>query len=98
MHGAWGALSSLLKKQEAAKFRKSKLKYELQKRRESLLKGSTRKEMEFPEISKVDMEILKSAIRKKYKADRVKSIIKNVLLLIFVIFIFYFILKNKIKV
>lgn len=93
----WGALTMLIKKQEAAKNRKAVLKYELQKRREGLLKGSARKEMEFPEISNAEMAILKEEIRKKYKAERIKSIIINIILLIFVVFIFYFIIRNKIK-
>lgn len=95
MHGAWGGLSTLLKKQEAARNRKAALKYELQKRRESLLKDNAVQEMEFPEISAEEMKVLKAAIRKRYKADRIKNNIKNILLFVFVILLFYFIFRYK---
>ena len=57
MHGSFGALTTLIKKQEAAKNRKASLKYELQKRRESLLHSKPEQELEFPEISKTEMKI-----------------------------------------
>ena len=90
----WGSLTILIKKQEAAKNRKAALKYELQKRREVLLKGNDRKEMEFPEISKDDMTILKSAIRIKYKADQTKNIIIYILIFIIILFLISYIAIN----
>ncbi|OAD40846.1 hypothetical protein [Polaribacter atrinae] len=94
MHGAFGALTSLIKKQEAAKYRKSTLKYELQKRRESLLKDKPAQELEFPEISNIEMKILKEKIRKQYKADKIKNIIINILILTFVVAVFYYIISS----
>jgi hypothetical protein len=38
----WGSLTMLIKRQEAAKNRKTTLKFELQKRRESLFKDNVR--------------------------------------------------------
>ncbi|WP_139059099.1 hypothetical protein [Polaribacter reichenbachii] len=87
----------LIKKQEAAKNRKAALKYELQKRRESQLKKGNQTEIEFPEVSKEEMETLKDKIRKKYKAQRIKTVILDICLFIFVLLLFYFILRNKIK-
>ena len=94
MHGAWGALTTLRKKQEAAKNRKSTLKYELQKRKESLFKDNVRHKLEFPEISKTDMKILKEEIRKKYTTEKTKSIILNVLIFTLVMFLFYYIFTS----
>lgn len=36
----WGSLTMLIKRQELTKARKSKLRYELQKRKEAFLKAS----------------------------------------------------------
>ncbi|WP_026777729.1 hypothetical protein [Polaribacter sp. Hel_I_88] len=90
----WGSLTMLLKKQEVAKNRKAALKYELQKRREVLLKGGARKEMEFPEISKTDITILKEGIRRKHKADQTKNIIIYILFFILVLFLIYYVVVN----
>ncbi|MDN3620133.1 hypothetical protein QWY81_11770 [Polaribacter undariae] len=91
MHGAFGALTTLIKKQEAAKNRKVSLKYELQNRKEGFFTNSSRHELKFPEISKTEMKILKEEIRKKYKAARIKNIAVNFLIIIFVLLIFYLI-------
>jgi len=90
----WGSLTMLIKKQEVAKNRKAALKYELQKRREVLLKGGARKEMEFPEISKADMIILKEEIRRKHQADQTKNIIIYILFFILVSFTTYYVFIN----
>lgn len=90
----WGSLTMLIKKQEAVKNRKAAFKYELQKRRETLLKGSSQKEMQFPEISKAEMEILKEEIRRKYKVERIKNILVYVLIFAFLSFLVYFVLGN----
>ena len=91
----WGSLTMLIKRQEAAKNRKSALKYELQKRRESYFKGKPEQELEFPEISTTEMNILKEKIRKKYKADKIKNAIISIILFIFVVAVFYYIISNK---
>jgi hypothetical protein len=95
MHGAFGAITSLIKKQEAAKYRKATLKYELQKRRESLLKGKPAQALEFPEISTAEMKVLKEKIRKKYKTDKIKNAIISILLFTLVAAVFYYIISNK---
>lgn len=95
MHGAFGALTSLIKKQEAAKNRKTSLKYELQKRRESLLKNKPSQELEFPEITNTEMKDLKEKIRKKYKEDKIKNTIINSILFLFVVAVFYYMISNK---
>jgi Ca2+-dependent lipid-binding protein len=87
----WGSLTMLIKRQEAAKNRNATLKYELQKRRESYFKGKNTQELEFPEISNADMKILKEKIRKKYKADKIKNVIINILLFVLVVAVFYYI-------
>ena len=95
MHGAWGALNTLIKKQESAKFRKTKLKHELQKRKESYLKDNSGLELEFPNVTKDEMRIIKQDIRAKYKRKRIKNILLNIFLLIAVFFLFYYILSKK---
>lgn len=95
MHGAFGAATNLIKKQEAAKNRKASLKYELQKRRASFLKNKSNQELEFPEISKAEMKIIKEKIRQNYKVEKIKNTIINTLLLAFIVTIFYYIISNK---
>lgn len=90
----WGSLTMLIKRQEAAKNRKTTLKFELQKRRESLFKDNVRQKLEFPEISNVDMKILKEEIRKKYRTEKTKNIIINIIIFTFVLFLFYYIFRT----
>ncbi|MFK8060235.1 MAG: hypothetical protein AB8B78_09110 [Polaribacter sp.] len=94
MHGAWGALTSLIKRQEAAKNRKAALKYELQKRRESFLSEKTDQNLEFPEISDTEMKVLKEKIRKKYRVQKIRNGIINLTILALVFFLFYYIFIN----
>jgi hypothetical protein len=94
MHGAWGALSSLIKKQEAAKRRKASLKYDLQKRRDSFLKKKAIQKLEFPEISDSEMKTIKDEIRKKHKREWINNILVNLLLLICSFFLIYYVLIN----
>jgi uncharacterized protein (UPF0303 family) len=90
----WGSLTMLIKRQEAAKNRKTSLKFELQKRRESLFKDNVRQKLEFPEISNADMKILKEEIRKKYRTEKTKNIIINIIIFTFVLFLFYYIFRT----
>jgi hypothetical protein len=53
-----GLFNYVNQKARSCKNRKSTLKYELQKRRESLFKDNVRQNLEFPEISNADMKIL----------------------------------------
>ena len=95
MHGAFGVATNLIKKQDAAKNRKASLKYELQKRRARFLKNKSNQELEFPEISKAEMKIIKEKIRQNYKIEKIKNTIINILLLTFIVAIFYYIISNK---
>ena len=89
----WGSLTMLIKRQEAAKSRKAVLKHELQKRNGSFLNSGSIQELEFPKISDTDMKILKQQIRKKYRVERVRSIIINILVFIFVLTLFTYFLS-----
>lgn len=91
----WGSLTMLIKRQEAAKNRKAKLKFDLQKRKESYLKDNSGLELEFPNVTKDEMRIIKQDIRAKYKRKRIKNILLNIFLLIAVFFLFYYILSKK---
>lgn len=53
MHGAWGALTTLIKKQNAAKNRKAALSYDHQRKKEKFLKDHSDgyiTELEFPKF------------------------------------------------
>ena len=91
----WGSLTMLIKRQEAAKNRKAKLKFDFQKRKESYLKDNLGLELEFPNVTKDEMRIIKQDIRAKYKRKRIKNILLNIFLLIAVFFLFYYILSKK---
>ena len=91
----WGSLTMLIKRQEAAKNRKAKLKFDLQKRKESYLKDNSGLELEFPNVTKDEMRTIKQDIRAKYKRKRIKNILLNIFLLIAVFFLFYYILSKK---
>ena len=86
----------LIKRQEAAKNRKAKLKYDLQKRKESLLNENPHQKLEFPEISKEKMHVLKQEIRKKHKKIRIKSILLNIFLLLAFICLVYYVIHKKV--
>ena len=72
----WGSLTILIKRQNAAKYRKAELRYELQKKRESYVKDAydSSEELEFPEISSHEMNVLKREIQEKLKRERRKNI------------------------
>ncbi|MEE9407483.1 MAG: hypothetical protein V3V28_05355 [Polaribacter sp.] len=90
----WGSLTMLIKRQEASKNRKAALRYELQKKKENYFNNNTY-ELEFPKISNSEMKVLKQEIRKKYRNNKIKTIILNILILAFVLFLFYYIFNNK---
>ncbi len=53
----WGALTMLIKRQNASRNRKADLRYELRKKKEELLKRKgSHQEFDFPEISKEELE------------------------------------------
>jgi hypothetical protein len=66
----WGALTMLMKRQNSDKHRKSKLRYDHQKRRENALSAYTDDSLIFPEVSKKEMEIIKKDIHKKLRKQR----------------------------
>lgn len=86
----WGSLTMLIKRQEAAKNRKSKLKYELQKRKESLI-SKNRYKLDFTHVSNSDLKKIKTQIRKKYRIENIKNIVINSILLLVSILIIYLI-------
>ncbi len=86
----WGSLTMLIKRQQAAKNRKSELRFQLQKRKESFLSSKNINEFEFPAISNSEMKTLKQQIRKDLKKERIKNLIINlILLLCSIAFIYY---------
>jgi hypothetical protein len=72
----WGSLTMLIKRQNASKYRKAVLRHELQKKKESYLKDAydANEELEFPELSTYEMNVLKREIRAKLKRERIKNI------------------------
>ncbi|WP_439129452.1 hypothetical protein [Polaribacter sp.] len=91
----WGALTMLIKRQEAAKNRKAVLKKALQEKKMSYLHVENKTEFGFPELSTVELKQLKNDIRKEIKKQRIKSIISSLILLISIISIVYFIFLFK---
>tara|TARA_R110001632_G_scaffold152588_2_gene270276 strand:- start:10866 stop:11153 length:288 start_codon:yes stop_codon:yes gene_type:complete len=90
MHGAWGGLSILIKRQEAAKFRKAALRAELKNRKESYIHNvyDLKDEFDFPEISHSEMQLLKEKIRNDFRKKRRKEIIiVSILCLLFTVII-----------
>lgn len=89
----WGSLTMLIKRQNANKYRKSELRYELQKKKESYLKDAynTRESFEFPEISLDEMIVLKEEIRAKLKRDKIKNILSYIVV-VGLIFMFFMLL------
>tara|TARA_R110002073_G_scaffold8207_1_gene45707 strand:+ start:145402 stop:145692 length:291 start_codon:yes stop_codon:yes gene_type:complete len=84
----WGALTMLIKRQEATKWRKAELRHQLQKRKEALIhKRTDQNEFNFPELSNSEMRKVKDQIRRDFKKERIKHIIYlSTVLLIFISF------------
>lgn len=92
MHGAWGALSILIKKQEANKFRKAELRSKLKSQREGYSNAHESKdEFDFPKISSVEMKRLKSQIRKDFRKEKIKDVIYYGAIVITIVIGFYYI-------
>jgi hypothetical protein len=91
MHGAWGALTILIKRQEAAKFRKT-IRAKSKHRKESYLPDASDNEdaFDFPEVSEAEMERIKDQIRKKLKRERKIQWIFSSVIFITILFIVYF--------
>ena len=74
MHGAWGALTILIKKQNANKYRKARSRYDRQKKKEGFLTNDgTESEFDFPEVSELEMERIKAEIRADFREQRLKN-------------------------
>lgn len=89
----WGSLTMLIKRQEAAKFRKAILRNELKRRKESYLHDTYNGEdvFDFPKVSEAEMAKIKYEIRKKLKRERKIQWIFSALLFITILFVMYLI-------
>lgn len=77
----WGALTMLIKRQNADKYRKAGLRQELKKRKEEFLTHQTvTPEFDFPELSKDEMGVIKAEIRSKMKKEKIRSTIFSLLI------------------
>lgn len=92
----WGALTMLLKRQNADKYRKAQLRHELQKKRESFLSNQkVNSDVNFPEITRDQMEMIKQEIRSNLRKQRINSRLISALIFILVVilvgslFLFY---------
>ena len=86
MFGAPGEFAALLNKQRNEKNRKSSARYELQKKKEELLKDreGNYSELQFPEVSTSQLEMIKKDIRKKAHYESIKNLILTIILVIIV--------------
>ena len=92
----WGSLTMLLKRQNANKYRKAQLRYDLQKKKEAFLSNQkSNSEFDFPELSTVEMEKLKKEIRSKIRREKIKNKIISLLILIAVIVLLIWIIQAK---
>lgn len=89
----WGALTMLIKRQQADKFRKAALRAKLKSQKESYIHSHQSKDLfDFPELPRSEMEKLKSKIRNDYRKQRISNIFLNSIILISVIvFLLYLI-------
>lgn len=90
----WGSLTMLIKRQEAAKFRKAALRAELKNRKESHIHDpyTAKDEFDFPEVSEFEMQKIKQDIKRKYKRQRNLQLLISVTLLITITYILFLIL------
>lgn len=86
MHGAWGALNSLIKKQNNDKYRKAHIRHELQKRKEKYLQNAYGglSGYNFPDLSDQEIEMIKGEIRASLKQDEIKNRINSLIIFILV--------------
>ena len=92
----WGSLTMLMKRQNADKYRKARLRHQLQKKKESFLSNQNdHSETDFPEISRAQMELIKQEIRSNLRKQRINSRLISVLIFVLVVilvgslFLFY---------
>jgi sensor c-di-GMP phosphodiesterase-like protein len=94
MHGAWSALTILIKKQNNVKYRKAKFRHDSQKRKEKFIKDHPyhlRTELEFPQVSASKLEAIKKEIRRKARRksliDLSINIIASILMILFLLYL-----------
>lgn len=90
----WGSLTMLIKRQEAAKFRKAKLRAELKNKKEGYLNDvySVKDEFKFPQVSEFEMKKIKEAIHKKYRKQRNLQFLFSITLLSAIVYVLFLIL------
>ncbi len=84
----WGALTMLIKRQNAAKYRKAELRYKLQKKKEGFVHDAYDKdgeEFEFPKFSKLQMDTFKKEVRTEIRQQQLRSIGTYLLVILFII-------------
>ena len=92
----WSSLTTLIKRQNAEKHRKAKLRYDLQKKKEGFLTNDeTEFEFDFPKISQFEMERVKAKIRADLRKQRIKNRFISLLILIAVITFFAWLIHTK---
>jgi len=92
----WGALTMLIKRQQADKFRKAALRAKLKSQKESYIHSHESKdEFNFPELPRSEMEKLKSEIRRDFKKQRIKQNLYYTAILITILTFFYFFFIHK---
>jgi hypothetical protein len=92
MHGAWGTLTMLIKKQEATKHRKAEIRRNFKNRKNLFIETNNKGELDFPKISNAEMALLKRKIRKEYRKRNIKKGIINALIFTAVAFVFYYLI------
>ncbi|MDT7832181.1 hypothetical protein RQM59_07295 [Flavobacteriaceae bacterium S356] len=90
----WGSLTMLIKRQEAAKFRKAVLRADLKNRKESYLQDAytIKDEFNFPEVSELEMKKIKETIRRNYRRQRKIQFLFSITLLSAIVYVLFLIL------
>ena len=89
----WGALTMLIKRQNAAKYRKAELRHKLQKKKEGFVHDAYDKEgneFAFPEFTETQMNSFKKEVRTEIRRERLKSIAVYFLVISLIIAFVYF--------
>ncbi|PQJ78108.1 hypothetical protein BTO18_02375 [Polaribacter porphyrae] len=90
---SWGALTMLIKRQEAAKNRKKKLKFDLDKRKKNLQSNSVNG-LEFKKVSESELKEIKSQIKSKSKRDNIKNLTINLLIFLICSLVLYYLVTQ----
>ena len=94
----WGSLTMLIKRQQTDRWRKTELRAQLRKRKEGFLhEKKLRNDLDFPEISVLEMQKIKQQIRQDFKKERVQNTIFYIFVLLICIgsvLLIYFYVKD----